>query len=50
MSDEKNAQGQYDPPEVEQIPAESGPSVTAAGQSGPNDIPTGPEWRPEEKE
>jgi hypothetical protein len=49
MSDEKNAQEQYDPPEVEQIPTDSGPAVTAAGKSPPEDD-RGPEWRPEEKE
>ena len=33
----------YEPPYVEQLPAEDGPAVTAAGDS-----PTpGPEWRPE---
>jgi hypothetical protein len=48
MSDQQDPQ--YDPPQVEQIPAESGPAVTAADQSGPADNPPGPEWRPEEKE
>ena len=41
MSDGKE---QYDPPEVEQIPTEEGPSVTAAGGSQPP--PPGVEWRP----
>ena len=40
--------GQYDPPEVEQIPTEAGPAVTAAGESGTGDA--GPEWRPDEEE
>jgi hypothetical protein len=41
MSGEK-----YDPPEVEQIPSGDGPVLTAAGDSPPNDTPTGPEWQP----
>ena len=45
MSDEKEP---YDPPEVEPISTESGPSVTAAGQTGPSD--SGPEWHPTEGE
>ena len=28
---------QYDPPEVEEIPSGDGPTVTAAGQSPPQD-------------
>jgi hypothetical protein len=50
MSDEKPGQEQYDPPEVEQIPTDSGPSVTAAGDSPPQDGQGGggPEWRPTE--
>ena len=43
MSDEKE---QYDPPQVEQIPTDSGPSVTAAGESVPQDGIPGVEWRP----
>jgi hypothetical protein len=35
----------YDPPKVEEVPAEDGPAVTAAGGTAP-----GPEWRPGEKE
>ena len=47
MSDEKPTQEQYDPPQVEQIPTDSGPSVTAAGDSPAQDTEAGPEWRPE---
>ena len=44
MSDEKQP---YDPPQVEQIPTDSGPSVTAAGDSPAQDFNTpGVEWRP----
>ena len=50
MSDEKPTQDQYDPPQVEQIPTESGPAVTAAGESGEPDTPIGPEWQPDEGE
>ena len=35
MSEEKQP---YDPPQVEQIPTDSGPSVTAAGDSLPTDF------------
>ncbi len=37
MSDEKQSPESYDAPQVEQIPAEDGPAVTAAGKSGPSD-------------
>ncbi len=51
MTDEKRSDEQYDPPQVEQIPTDSGPAVTAAGESpGPDNPAPGPEWRPEEKE
>ena len=44
---EKPPREQYDPPEVEQIPTEAGPAVTAAGESGTGDTTTpGVEWRP----
>ena len=46
MSDEKPTQDQYDPPEVEQIPTDSGPATTAAGGTGGG----GPEWRPSEED
>ncbi len=42
--DEKTPQAQYDPPQVEQIPTDSGPAVNAAGVTGGG----GPEWRPAE--
>ena len=46
MSGEESApQGrpeQYHPPQVEQIPTEDGPAVTAAGKSRGS----GPEWEP----
>jgi hypothetical protein len=44
---EKRAQEGYEAPEVEQIPTDSGPSVTAAGDSPSTDFQTpGVEWRP----
>jgi len=39
----------YEAPKVDQIPTESGPSVSAADASGPSDA-SGPEWRPPEEE
>jgi len=44
----KDAGEQYDPPQVEQISTESGPAVTAAGETGTGDTSTNPgvEWRP----
>jgi hypothetical protein len=50
MSIEETPEGteSYEPPEVEQMPAEDGPAVTAAGKSPEPDEPIGPEWRPEE--
>lgn len=38
----------YEPPGVEDLPAQDGPAVTAADAGGesPIDIPDGPEWRP----
>ena len=44
-SDEKRADAAepYDPPRVDPIPSEDGPSVTAAGDSP---VTPGPEWRP----
>jgi hypothetical protein len=50
MSEEKPGQEQYDPPQVEQIPTDSGPSTTAAGTTGDPDTPVGPEWQPDEGE
>ena len=44
MSDQRD---QYQPPQVEQISTETGPSVTAAGDS-PEPDGGGPEWRPTE--
>ena len=46
MSEEKPVQEQYDPPQVEQIPTDSGPSMTAAGSTGGQDNIPGVEWRP----
>ncbi len=46
MSAEKPGEEQYDPPEVEQIPTDAGPSVTAAGDSPSQDDVPGVEWRP----
>lgn len=46
LSEEKPAQQPYDPPQVEQIPTDSGPSLTAAGDSPPQDGIPGVEWRP----
>jgi hypothetical protein len=38
----------YEPPLVEDIPADDGPAVAAAGvsKSPPPDLPPGLEWRP----
>jgi hypothetical protein len=44
MSGDKSGPEDYDPPQVEQIPTEDGPAVTAAGKS--ND--QGVEWKPKE--
>ena len=41
--DEGQAEG-YDPPQVEDVPAEDGPSITSAGVTGGGG--GGPEWRP----
>jgi hypothetical protein len=38
----------YEPPRVEDVPAEDGPAVTAAGKTPPEDD-RGPEWRPVER-
>jgi hypothetical protein len=39
----------YEPPRVEDVPAEDGPAVTAAGGTGSADTnTTGAEWRPGE--
>jgi hypothetical protein len=50
MSEERKHPEQpedYEPPQVEDVPAEDGPAVTAAGDSPPQDIGLpGPEWRP----
>jgi hypothetical protein len=46
MSAEKPGQEQYEPPEVEQIPTDSGPAVTAAGDTQQPDNPVGVEWLP----
>jgi hypothetical protein len=43
------ADDRYEPPEVEELPAEDGPAVTAAGFTGPEDG-EGPEWRPADDE
>ena len=49
MSDDDRAEREnYEPPEVEEMPAEDGPAVTAAGDSPTQDEPPGPEWRPVE--
>jgi hypothetical protein len=40
---EEQEQG-YEPPRVEDVPAEDRPAVTAAGAT---DLTTGAEWRPE---
>ena len=36
----------YEPPEVEDLPTQDDPAVTAAGDSPPPDEPIGPEWHP----
>jgi hypothetical protein len=39
-------QPEYSPPQVEDVPTEDGPAVTAAGKSAPQDEPTlAAEWR-----
>ena len=40
----------YEPPDVEEMPAEDGPAVTAAGESPQQDLNEGPEWRPVEED
>lgn len=44
MSRDQSKPEQYDPPQVEQIPTEDGPAVTAAGKSNN----PGVEWQPKE--
>jgi hypothetical protein len=39
----------YEPPEVEEMPAEDGPAVTAAGKSPPTDFQEAAEWRRDEE-
>ena len=49
MIDEHKEQEQdekYEPPRVEDVPVEDGPTVTAAGFLQDADEPEGPEWRP----
>lgn len=43
MDTERDHQPDYDPPQVEDLPAGDGPAITAAGDSPPQE---GPEWRP----
>jgi hypothetical protein len=38
-------QPEYSRPEVEDLPMEDGPAVTAAGKSPPQDEPLAAEWR-----
>lgn len=49
MSIEETPEGTegYEPPEVEEVPAEDGAAVTAAGKSPPA---PGPEWQPQERD
>jgi hypothetical protein len=49
-SDERPQEGVgYEPPEVEELPAEDGPAVTAAGDSPAQDSPPGVEWQPRDE-
>ncbi len=50
MSDrgDRRAEG-YDPPQVEDVPAEDGPAITAAGTTGSDGGGPGPEWRGNEE-
>jgi hypothetical protein len=49
MSDDpresQSSNGGYEPPRVEDVPAQDGPAVTAAGKSPPSDEPLAAEWR-----
>jgi len=50
-ADEGREQEPYESPEVEEMPAEDGPAVTAAGGSGPSDTDDAGgavEWQPDE--
>jgi len=48
-TDDRRQQGhqerEYEPPRVEDVPAEDGPAVTAAGKSPPPDEQLAAEWR-----
>jgi len=47
MSDRDERQAEdYDPPQVEDVPAEDGPAITAAGVTRGDNTEPGPEWRP----
>ena len=49
---EGREQEPYESPEVEEMPAEDGPAVTAAGESLPSDDTDGGgavEWQPDEQ-
>ena len=50
MTDERGERPEgYEPPQVEDVPAEDGPAVTAAGTQQGTDIQApGAEWRPQE--
>jgi hypothetical protein len=48
MSNDEREQS-YEPPQVEELPAEDGPAVTAAGKSPPGDTDSGPEWQPSDR-
>ena len=45
-ADEGRQQEPYEPPEVEEMPSEDGPAVTAAGKSTGDDRAA--EWQPDE--
>lgn len=49
-SEEKPDQQGYEAPQVEEMPADDGPAVTAAGKSPPQDLgDSGPEWQADER-
>ena len=48
-ADEGREQEPYEAPEVEEMPAEDGPAITAAGKSPGDDGGGAVEWQPDER-
>ncbi len=49
MTDERGEGPEgYQPPRVEDVPTEDGPTATAAGVPQGTPLAPGPEWRPDE--